>query len=57
MPRNYTDYLDLTYGRVGHDIRYSVDDSKLRNLGWIPKCDFDEELKDIVDYYRHNFIW
>lgn len=55
---------DLTDGkitklcRVGQDMRYSIDDSKLKNeLGWIPAADFDKELDEIVEYYKNNFVW
>ena len=34
--------------RVGQDIRYSLDDSRLRSLGWKPQRVFDEELKKIA---------
>ena len=51
------DYLDLSYYRKGQDVRYALDDSKLRSLGWEPKAIFDQELEGIVDYYRHKFIW
>jgi dTDP-glucose 4,6-dehydratase len=51
------DYLDLTYSRKGQDVRYALDDSKLRDLGWEPKAVFDKELKEIVRYYKLNFIW
>tara|TARA_B100001971_G_C18219206_1_gene555964 strand:+ start:518 stop:1576 length:1059 start_codon:yes stop_codon:yes gene_type:complete len=34
--------------RAGQDVRYSLDDSKLRNLGWKPIRDFDTELQKIV---------
>jgi dTDP-glucose 4,6-dehydratase len=43
--------------RQGQDVRYSIDDSKLKLLGWIPKAEFDAELKSIVEHYRNNFIW
>lgn len=43
--------------RVGQDVRYSIDDSKLRALGWKPVAEFDKELEDIVQYYKDNFIW
>jgi dTDP-glucose 4,6-dehydratase len=49
--------LDLSITRPGQDVRYSIDDSKLRDLGWNPCANFDEELKKIVDYYRQNFVW
>ena len=51
------DYVDFGYTRDGQDVRYSVDDSKLRSLGWEEKANFDDELKNIVLYYKNNFIW
>lgn len=50
-------YCDFTYSRDGQDVRYSLDDSKLRKLGWEPKAVFDNELPSIVEYYKENFIW
>lgn len=50
-------YLDLSYSRVGQDVRYALDDTKLRNLGWKPKMLFHKELKSIVEYYKNKFIW
>ena len=38
--------------RKGHDYRYSVDSSKLKNdLGWYPKTDFEKGLKKTILYY------
>lgn len=54
---NFLDYVDLDCSRIGQDVRYAVDDSKIRSLGWKPQCDFNEEIKDIVNYYKNNFIW
>ena len=54
---NVESYLDLSYSRVGQDVRYALDDSKLRALGWKPEAIFDEELKNIVNYYKNKFIW
>ena len=45
------------WARHGQDVRYSIDDSKLKALGWKPKADFNTELKKIVTYYKKNFIW
>jgi dTDP-D-glucose 4,6-dehydratase len=50
-------YIDLSCSRVGQDLRYSLDDSKLRSLGWSPVKDFDAELPRIVEYYKDRFIW
>ena len=54
---NVNGHLDLHIVRVGQDIRYALDDSKLRALGWSPKKIFDQELPKIVEYYKNNFIW
>jgi dTDP-glucose 4,6-dehydratase len=54
---NINDNLDLSFNRDGQDVRYALDDSKLRSLGWTPKKVFDEELPTIVKYYKNKFIW
>ena len=43
--------------RPGQDVRYSIDDSKLKSLGWQPTANFDQELAVIVEYYKNNFVW
>lgn len=43
--------------RPGQDVRYAIDDSKLRALGWSATADFDIELAKIVKYYQDNFIY
>jgi dTDP-glucose 4,6-dehydratase len=40
--------------RPGHDRRYSVDTTKIRQLGWAPNPDFDKLLKATVDWYVEN---
>jgi dTDP-glucose 4,6-dehydratase len=49
--------LDLSFSRPGEDVRYALDDEKLRTIGWKPKSKFNEELPDIVQYYYNKFIW
>jgi dTDP-glucose 4,6-dehydratase len=51
------EYIDTEYSRPGQDVRYALDDNKLRNLGWEPKKVFDSEIKEIVEYYKSKFIW
>lgn len=50
-------HVDFSYNRIGQDVRYSLDDSKIRELGWQPEKNFDEELEKIVRYHKHNFRW
>ena len=54
---NPSSYIDNSYNRKGQDVRYALNDSKLRSLGWVPKKIFDQELPHIVKYYKENFIW
>jgi len=54
---NYESFLDLSIQRPGQDLRYALNDDKLRSLGWKPKCVFDDEIIPIVNYYRNHFIW
>ena len=55
--RDFQDYVDLGFKREGQDVRYSLDDSKLRSLGWEPKKNFDDEIQNIVKFYKNNFKW
>ena len=44
--------------RKGHDRRYAIDPSKIRNeLGWEPKYQLDERLKTTVHWYIKNKNW
>jgi dTDP-glucose 4,6-dehydratase len=56
-PIDLSDYIDLSYSRIGQDVRYALNDSKLRSLGWKSKRIFDYEVPKIVKYYKENFIW
>jgi dTDP-glucose 4,6-dehydratase len=51
------EYIDFSYSRPGEDVRYALDDSKLRKLGWMPKRTFSESISKIVNYYKNKFIW
>jgi dTDP-glucose 4,6-dehydratase len=54
---SYNKFFDFTSDRRGQDVRYSLDDSKIRRLGWKPEVCFDEAIKHIVDYHKANYIW
>ena len=50
----------ITYvkDRPGHDLRYAIDASKLKNeLGWGPSIDFAEGLEKTVGWYLNNRDW
>ena len=48
---------DFSFHRPGVDVRYSLNDSKLRKLDWKNKCDLDIELPSVVAYYKDKFVW
>jgi dTDP-glucose 4,6-dehydratase len=43
--------------RPGHDRRYALDTTKLRQLGWSPRIPFEEGLATTVEWYRNNESW
>ncbi len=43
--------------RKGHDRRYSVNDGKLRALGYAPQHRFEDGLAETVTWYRENEAW
>ena len=50
----------ITYvkDRPGHDLRYAIDASKIKNeLGWVPSVTFEEGLKKTIDWYLNNEDW
>jgi dTDP-glucose 4,6-dehydratase len=52
-----SEYLNLGFKRPGQDVRYALNDNKLRSLGWKPNKNFRLELSKIVQYYKNNFKW
>jgi dTDP-glucose 4,6-dehydratase len=43
--------------RPGHDRRYALDTAKLRTLGWTPRTDFENALRETVAWYQQNEWW
>jgi dTDP-glucose 4,6-dehydratase len=44
--------------RAGHDLRYAIDATKLKNeLGWMPSITFEKGLEKTVDWYLVNENW
>jgi dTDP-glucose 4,6-dehydratase len=54
-----SDAFDSVTDRAGHDLRYAIDASKLRDeLGWKPQyTDFRDGLAATIDWYRDNESW
>lgn len=49
--------IEYVRDRPGHDLRYSLDCSKLRAMGWKPEHTFDEALERTVRWYVDNRWW
>ena len=50
----------ITYvtDRAGHDLRYAIDATKLKNeLGWLPSLQFEEGISKTIDWYLNNKEW
>jgi dTDP-glucose 4,6-dehydratase len=50
----------ITYvtDRAGHDMRYAIDATKLKEeLGWLPSLQFEEGLGKTIDWYLSNEAW
>lgn len=44
--------------RAGHDLRYAIDATKLKNeLGWEPSLQFEEGIEKTIDWYLENEVW
>ena len=53
-----SDQIEFIEDRPGHDFRYSLDSSKIRNeTDWSPKTEFHEGLKKTVEWYLQNKEW
>lgn len=50
------DLLSFVEDRAGHDWRYAVDSSKTRDLGWQPKVQFEEGLKETINWYKAKYV-
>jgi len=52
------DLIEFVKDRPGHDFRYSLDTTKIKNeLGWEAKTTFEEGIEKTVKWYIENMAW
>ena len=57
-PAEFKSLITFVADRPGHDLRYALDSSKIRNeLGWKPKETFNTGLRKTVKWYLRNTEW
>ena len=49
--------IEFVEDRLGHDFRYAIDTSKLRNLEWRPNYNFDVAFDKTIEWYSYNKDW
>lgn len=55
---NYSELIQFVADRPGHDRRYAIDASKIKNeLGWTPKESFETGIGKTVNWYLDNMTW
>lgn len=55
---HYSDQITFVSDRPGHDTRYAIDPSRLRNeLGWRPLVNFEDGLEKTICWYLDNREW
>ena len=55
---SYTEQIEFVTDRPGHDRRYAIDASKIRqDLGWQPSVTFEEGIARTVDWYLDRRDW
>ena len=53
-----SDLIEFVEDRPGHDQRYSLDSSKIKNeFGWSTKINFEEGLRKTIEWYEKNFSY
>ncbi|MEI2558306.1 dTDP-glucose 4,6-dehydratase [Acinetobacter pittii] len=54
----YKDLITYVKDRPGHDVRYAIDATKIKNdLGWVPQESFETGLRKTVEWYLNNTEW
>ncbi|MEP1522222.1 dTDP-glucose 4,6-dehydratase [Ascidiaceihabitans sp.] len=54
----YANLIEFVTDRPGHDVRYAIDASRVRDeLGWVPSVTLEEGLRKTVAWYLENETW
>ncbi|RYE11685.1 MAG: dTDP-glucose 4,6-dehydratase [Sphingobacteriaceae bacterium] len=57
-PGESAELITYVKDRAGHDLRYAIDATKLKNeLGWVPSVTFEQGLEKTVSWYLENQEW
>ncbi|MDT8698611.1 dTDP-glucose 4,6-dehydratase [Acinetobacter baumannii] len=55
---HYVDLITYVKDRPGHDLRYAIDATKIKeDLGWVPEESFETGLRKTVEWYLNNQDW
>ncbi|AVN23623.1 MULTISPECIES: dTDP-glucose 4,6-dehydratase [Acinetobacter] len=55
---HYADLITYVKDRPGHDLRYAIDATKIKeDLGWVPEESFETGLRKTVEWYLNNQEW
>ncbi|HEX8520952.1 MAG TPA: dTDP-glucose 4,6-dehydratase [Tepidisphaeraceae bacterium] len=58
MGKSWDEGVQYVKDRPGHDRRYAIDASKIKNeLGWEPKFRFESAIKTTINWFRENQQW
>ena len=57
-PGSTAKLISFVKDRAGHDMRYAIDASKIKDeLGWVPSLQFEEGIEKTIDWYLANQQW
>lgn len=55
---SYKELITFVQDRPGHDLRYAIDATKIKNtLGWVPQESFETGIRKTVEWYLNNLDW
>jgi dTDP-glucose 4,6-dehydratase len=49
--KDYYDLIEFVTDRPGNDLRYAIDNSKMKKLNWFPETNFDKGLEETIKFY------